>query len=92
MSEIHKKAWPADVFNSLASGQKTYELRLADFEVAPGDTLVIDEVDEVTKQPTGRSLRRKVGYVGKIDGSKYWSQQDIETHGLQLISLLEEAS
>ena len=49
-------------------GKKTYELRLADWECNEGDTLVLTEVDPHTKEPTGRSLSRKVGYVGKTKG------------------------
>jgi len=39
MPTIHKKVWP-EYFEQILSGRKKLELRLADFEVREGDTLV----------------------------------------------------
>ena len=60
--EIHKKTW-SSVFEKVLDGSKTFDVRLADWECKPGDVLVLDEVDDETKQPTGRSLRKKVGFI-----------------------------
>ena len=38
--EIHKKIWP-EYFEAVLSGKKKYELRLDDFEIKEGDTLVL---------------------------------------------------
>lgn len=42
MSTIEKKIWP-EFFEKVLSGEKTYELRLADWDCAPGDTLLLKE-------------------------------------------------
>jgi hypothetical protein len=35
-------------------------------------------------------LRRKVGFVGKVKKIDYWTPEEIEKYGYQIISLLEE--
>ena len=90
MSVIEKKIWP-DYFDAVKSGEKTFELRTADFEIQPGDTLLLREWDPEIKQYTGRQIERKVGYIGKWkleDLEKFYSKEDIENYGLQVISLL----
>lgn len=89
MKEIEKKILP-EYFEKILIGEKTYELRLADWQCNPGDMLVLIEVDPITKDPTGRTLRRKVGYVGKTADLDFWSKEDIEQYGYQIISLLDE--
>ena len=49
------------------------------------------ELDDDTKEPTGRSLRRRVGSVVKTRDLNFWSQEDIDAYGYQVISLLEDA-
>ena len=71
------------------SGEKTFELRLADCECEPGDTLVLVEVDSNNK-PTGRTLEKRVGSVIKTKDVDFWPQPDIEKYGFQIISLLEK--
>lgn len=44
MKKIEKKVWP-EYFQAISDDKKTFEIRLNDFEVAEGDTLVLDEVD-----------------------------------------------
>lgn len=41
MASIKKKIWP-EYFDAVASGKKKYELRLDDFVVKEGDTLVLE--------------------------------------------------
>ncbi len=36
-----------------------------------------NEIDSATKQPTGRSLKRKVGYVGKTKDFAFWSKEKV---------------
>lgn len=86
---IEKKILP-EYFDRIAAGEKTYELRLADWDCRQGDVLVLVEIDPKTKKPTGRTMRRKVGYVGKTKGLDFWSDEDIAEHGYQIISLLDE--
>ena len=71
-------------------GKKTFELRLNDFEISEGDTLVLKEWDPKTKSYTGRVIEKKVGYVGKWkidDLTVLWPKEEIEKNGLQVISL-----
>lgn len=89
MQTIEKKVWP-EYFQQILDGKKTFELRLHDFEIREGDTLVLREWDPATKDYTGRKLSRTVGYVGawKVDDlTKFWPREDIDKHGIQIISL-----
>jgi ASC-1-like (ASCH) protein len=86
-SVIRKKIWP-EYFDAVVSGKKKYELRLNEFEVHEGDTLILEEWDPKTKQYTGRSTQKKVTYarVFKI-GELHWSEAEIREKGLQIMSL-----
>jgi hypothetical protein len=87
--EIHKKT-VASLFDEVVSGNKSFDVRLADWQCQPGDILILDEIDDVTKVPTGRSVRRRVGYILNTQETSFYSKKDIEKYGLQVISLLEE--
>ncbi|MFC1625330.1 DUF3850 domain-containing protein, partial [Patescibacteria group bacterium] len=70
--------------------EKTFDMRLNDFECEKGDLLVLEEWDPDTKKYTGRILRITVGYVLKfnLDESQFtWPKEEIEKYGLQVISL-----
>ena len=89
--EIHKKVSGLKLFEEILSGRKTFEVRLDDWLCRPDDILVLDEIDAVTKQPTGRSIRKKVGFVLKTkDMTKFFPKENIDKYGFQIISLLEE--
>ena len=62
---IKKKIWP-EYFEAVVAGKKKYELRLNDFEVKEGDILLLEEWDPKLKKYTGRSVEKKVTYVGKF--------------------------
>lgn len=84
---IKKKIWP-EYFEVVASGKKKYELRLNDFEVKEGDTLVLEEWDPQTQKYTGRKTEKKVDYVGKFKIDKlFWPESEIKEKGIQIISL-----
>jgi len=86
MAIIKKKAWP-EWFEAVVSGKKQYDLRLNDFEVQEGDALVLEEWDPKTKQYTGRSIEKKVSYVGKFKiDDLFWPENEIKEKGLQIIS------
>jgi len=87
--EIHKKT-VATLFSEVITGNKSFDVRLADWQCQPGDILILDEIDDFTKVPTGRSVRRKVGYILNTQETSFYSKKDIEKYGLQVISLLEE--
>lgn len=89
MSKIEKKIWP-EYFQEIFDGKKTFELRLNDFEIEEGDVLVLKEWDPETKNYTGREIEKEVGYVGKWkigDLTKFWPKNDIDSKGIQVISL-----
>ena len=86
MTIIHKKCWP-ELFKLVLEGKKKFDARLADFECKPGDILVLEEWDPTTATYTGRKLEKKVTYVMKTKDMKFWSKEDVEKLGFQIISL-----
>jgi len=82
---IDKKVWP-EYFQRIAEGKKRFELRLADFECKPGDTLVLREWDPKTKSYTGRAIEKKISYVFRTKDVGFWPKQDVEKYGFQIIS------
>ncbi|MEN9338207.1 MAG: hypothetical protein RIQ41_521 [Candidatus Parcubacteria bacterium] len=89
MAIIKKKLWK-EYWDLLESGKKKYDLRLNDFEIMEGDTLVLQEWDKDTQEYTGRELTKTVTYKGvlKIDGSNFvWSQEDLIEKGIVILSL-----
>ncbi len=80
-----KKVWP-EYFQKIMEGDKTFEVRLADFNINPDDTLVLKEWDPKTKKYTKRTLEKKVTYVLKTKDIEFWSKKDIEKYGLQVIA------
>ncbi len=85
MARIEKKVWP-EYFQKILEGKKTYELRLADFECKEGDILVLMEWNPATKQFTGRALEKTVTYILKTKDLQFWSKEEIEKHGYQIIA------
>lgn len=86
MVAIHKKIWP-EYFADIKSGKKKFELRLADFEVNPGDVLVLEEWDPKTRLYTGRTVEVIASYVLKTKDLAFFDQKDIEQHGYQIIQI-----
>ncbi|OGZ63329.1 MAG: hypothetical protein A3C58_02940 [Candidatus Staskawiczbacteria bacterium RIFCSPHIGHO2_02_FULL_34_10] len=83
---IKKKVWP-DYFKAIVSGKKKFELRLNDFDVNEGDTLILEEWNPKTKEYTGRKIEKIVTYVGKFNIDKlFWSEEEIKEKGIQIIS------
>ena len=83
---ITKKIWP-EYFEDVASGKKKFELRLADFKARVGDTLILKEWDPQTQTYTGRSLNTHITYVLKTKNLPFWSKQDIDNHGFQILQI-----
>ena len=83
--ELSKKVWP-EYFNKILTGEKKFELRLADFEVKEGDILLLKEWDPNTKDYTGRVLEKKVNYVLKTKDVSFWSKEDVDKYGFQILS------
>jgi hypothetical protein len=84
---IKKKIWP-EYYAAVVSGKKKFELRLDDFDIHEGDTLMLEEWDPKTKQYTGRSVEKKVTYVGKFKMDQlFWPEEEVKEKGIQIISL-----
>lgn len=84
--KIEKKCWP-EYFNKIISGEKNFELRLADWHCKTGDILVLKEWDPKTKAYTGKEIEKGVTYVLKTKDVHLWSEEDIEKYGFQIISI-----
>lgn len=86
---IEKKIW-SEYFELILSGKKKYELRLADWEINEGDTLVLKEWDPKTKDYIGRELTKKVSMIHKVDVKNlFWPKEEIEKYGFQITSFEE---
>jgi hypothetical protein len=81
---IEKKVYKK-YFDSILSGDKKFELRLADWDCAIGDVLVLREVDE-NKNYTGRKIAKDVTYVIRTKDIDFFTKDEVEKHGFQIIS------
>ncbi len=86
MSVTKKKIWP-EFFEAIVAGRKTFELRINDFDIADGDTFVLEEWDPKTKSYTGRAIEKKVGTVLKFKPEElpYNDPHEVHERGLQII-------
>lgn len=93
MATTHTKKVFSRYFTKILSGEKTYEVRLADWACNEGDILHLVEIDDETSQLTGRELIRKVGAVvhtKDIEKLDWWPSEDVEKYGFQVIALKDE--
>jgi len=86
--EIEKKIWPK-FFSAVKSGEKRFQLRIADFDVKKGDTLILREWDPKKKKYTGRVLKKKCRNVIKFNPLDFNTIEEIERFGFYLIELNE---
>ena len=86
MTIIKKKIQPA-YFDAVQSGKKKFEFRVADFVVAEGDTLLLQEWDPATKAYTGREIEKKVSYVGTFTLDSFGQREQLEKDGFYILSL-----
>jgi hypothetical protein len=86
MAEIKKKTWP-ELFKKVKSGQKKFDLRVADFKIKKGDVLVLEEWDPKLKKYTGRKIKKKVNYVLKFKLNSFGQKKEIEEKGFYIIQL-----
>ncbi len=86
---IKKKCHP-EFFEKVLSGEKKFEVRLADFECSIGDRIILREYDPKTQRYTGRRLSRKVTYIIKTKDLNFWTKEDAERYGYQIMSLEDE--
>jgi len=83
---IKKKTWPK-YFQEILEGKKKFEVRLADFEIKEGDTLILEEYNPETKKYTGRAIKKEVGFVTKFNPIRAHSQEEIKKYGFWEIEL-----
>ena len=75
-------------FQDVIDGKKRFEVRLADFDASPGDTLVLKEQDEETNELTGREIECEILYdLNTKEVEKFYSKEDIEKHGLFILAI-----
>ena len=86
MAIIKKKIWP-EYFELVSSGKKKFELRLADFDIKEGDTLLLEEWDPKTSQYTGRNIGKKVSFVLKFNLNDFGQEDVIKEKGLIVIQM-----
>ena len=86
MVEIRKKCWP-ELFEKILSGEKKFDLRLGDFDFQKGDMLVLEEYNPITKEYTGRKIKKKIGFILKTKELKFWTEDEIEKYGFVVLSL-----
>jgi len=84
--EIKKKTWP-ELFQRMFDGKKNTDLRLADFEIKEGDTLVLEEYNPETKEYTGRVLKKKVKSLNKVNLTDFHTPEQIAKYGHWIIEL-----
>ncbi|HDQ59566.1 MAG TPA: DUF3850 domain-containing protein [Candidatus Woesearchaeota archaeon] len=84
MAVIEKKCTPY-FFDLIVRGEKNVDLRLADFEIKPGDIFILKEWDPIRQHYTGRSETKFVKQVNKVDPFKFWDEDKLKKHGIFLI-------
>ena len=88
MAIIKKKCWP-EFFKKFCSGERTFELRLADFDLKDGDILLFEEYDPASKTYTGK----KASFTcAKVEHSaqnplQFYNIEDVKKHGFWIIRL-----
>jgi hypothetical protein len=86
MRTIEKKI-DIEWFDKILAGEKTCEIRLADFEASEGDILVLKEHDK-NRKLTGRQKSFKITYCANTKGMEQChSKEEIEKHGLWIMSI-----
>jgi len=75
-------------FNDIIDGKKRFEVRLADFKCKLGDTLVLLEEKQGTKELTGRKVDLELLYKLNTKAvEKFYSKKDIEKYGLLILAV-----
>jgi len=83
---IIKKKVQRKYFEKILNGTKKWEFRVNDFEISEDDTLTLIELENDSRQPTGREISKKVTDVTKFNPLDFYSVQEIKDNGVQIIS------
>lgn len=84
---IIKKKIPPDFYNLVNSNKKNFELRLNDFEISEGDTIILEEWNPETNEYTGRKIEREVGYILRFKLNDFGQEELIKEKGVIVFSL-----
>lgn len=86
MAIIHKKI-TTEYFNLIESEKKKFEFRLADFDIAEGDILVLEEWEGEgdTRRPTGRVIEKVATYVLKGRLNMFGQEEALRENGFYVI-------
>lgn len=71
----------------LKDGKKKFDIRLADFEVAEGDTIIFEEWDPEEKEYTGRILKMEVTLLMKTKDLQYWKEEEVNKYGFNVMQV-----
>ena len=83
-----KKKVQEKYFKDIIDGKKRFEVRLADFKCELGDTLVLSEEKQGTKELTGRKVDLELLYKLNTKAvEKFYSKKDIEKYGLLILAV-----
>ena len=85
MNKIDKKV-NDEYFDAILSGNKTFELRLADWTCNPGDVLVLKEWDPKKKEYTGRTIEKTITYVLKTKDLDLFPAEEVQKFGYQILA------
>lgn len=92
MKTVEKKVW-SEYFDAVANGNKNFDLRLADWEIEPGDILILREWDNKKKAYTGRQVSRVITFLFKTKEAEswgVWTVEEIQKYGFQIIGFKPE--
>lgn len=88
MAIVEKKIW-SEYFKEMKAGKKRVQIRLADFDLKKGDTLVLKEWNPKKKIFTGKSVKFKINKIFKIpeDLIKFYPLKYIRKYGVYVIEM-----
>ena len=87
MAKIVKKV-QNNFFEEVLDDKKRFEMRLADFKCKPGDTLVLKEQKQGTKELTGRQRDFEIlSVINTKDIEKFHTKEEIEKYGFVFLSI-----
>ena len=84
MEEIKKKTW-TELFQKILDRKKNSDVRLADFNLEEGDILILEEYNHKTKKYTGRTIKKKIKNLTKLNLADYNNIEEIKKYGHWLI-------
>ena len=85
MKKVIEKKIKPEYFQLILDGKKKFELRLDEFEIEEGDTLLLREYED--EKYTGREIQKDVLYVRNLKVQNlHWPIEEVMKKGLKIIS------